>query len=93
LPARLRDRGIRLRWDEQTGYDVAVLYPGLGFSLGALIRFIGDTRMIWASDFPHSDARYPGVVDELRANTRDLPDASRARLLGENALALYGIRT
>ena len=60
--------------------------------MGAMARFIGDTRMIWASDFPHSDARYPGVVKELRENTQDMSPESRARLFGANALELYGIR-
>jgi predicted TIM-barrel fold metal-dependent hydrolase len=60
-------------------------------TMGAMARFIGDTRMIWASDFPHSDARYPGVVKELRENTADMPPESRGRLFGINALELYGI--
>jgi predicted TIM-barrel fold metal-dependent hydrolase len=59
-------------------------------TMGAMARFIGP-RMIWASDFPHSDARYPGVVDELREHTRDLDPDARAALLGRTALELYGI--
>ena len=47
--------------------------------------------MIWASDFPHSDARYPGVVAELREHTTDMASADRAGLLGANALRLYAI--
>jgi predicted TIM-barrel fold metal-dependent hydrolase len=60
-------------------------------TMGAMTRFIGDRRMIWASDFPHSDARYPGVVDELREHTQDMRPESRARLFGLNALELYGL--
>ena len=60
-------------------------------TMGALASLIGDDRMIWASDFPHSDAKYPGVVDELREHTADLAPAARAKLFGENALRLYGI--
>ena len=60
-------------------------------TMSAMTRFIGDDRMIWASDFPHSDARYPGVVDELRENAADMTPEGRARLFGENALRLYGI--
>ena len=33
---------------------------------------------MWASDFPHSDAKYPGVVDELREYTEGM-DADAAR--------------
>ena len=60
-------------------------------TMGALTRFIGDERMIWASDFPHSDAKYPGVVGELREHTEDMSPTSRRKLFGENALRLYGI--
>lgn len=60
-------------------------------TMGAMTQFIGDTRMIWASDFPHSDARYPGVVTELRENTEDMTPEARERLFGTNAIELYGI--
>jgi uncharacterized protein len=58
---------------------------------GALAPLVGADRFIWASDFPHSDAKYPGVVDELREHNGDLPAADRAGLFGANALAMYGI--
>src|SRR5262245_61472794 len=58
---------------------------------GALTRFIGSDSMIWASDFPHSDAKYPGVVDELREHTADLDPEARRKLFGANALRLYGV--
>lgn len=60
-------------------------------TMAALARFIGTDTMIWASDFPHSDAKYPGVVDELREHTADMTPEGRAKLLGRNALRLYGI--
>ena len=60
-------------------------------TMGALTKFIGTDTMIWASDFPHSDAKYPGVVDELREHTTDLTPDARAKLFGLNALRLYGI--
>src|SRR5262245_21351703 len=60
-------------------------------TMGALSALVGADTMIWASDFPHSDARYPGVVAELREHTADMASADRAGLLGANALRLYGI--
>jgi predicted TIM-barrel fold metal-dependent hydrolase len=58
---------------------------------GAMTQFIGHERFVWASDFPHSDAQYPGVVDELREHSAGLSPKARAGLLGLNALRLYGI--
>ena len=60
-------------------------------TMGVHTRITGPQNMIWASDFPHSDAKYPGVVDELREHTADMPPAARAGLFGENALRLYGV--
>ncbi|MEX2254174.1 MAG: amidohydrolase family protein [Acidimicrobiia bacterium] len=58
---------------------------------GPLAPLVGADRFIWASDFPHSDAQYPGVVDELRERNGDLPDDERAGLFGLNALDMYGL--
>ncbi|MGH9015916.1 MAG: amidohydrolase family protein [Acidimicrobiia bacterium] len=58
---------------------------------GVLGPLTGADRFVWASDFPHSDAKYPGVVDELRERNRDLDPEARAGLFGLNALTMYGI--
>jgi predicted TIM-barrel fold metal-dependent hydrolase len=58
---------------------------------GALGPIAGFDRFVWASDFPHNDAKYPGVVDELREHTGDLPDDARRAYFGLNALEMYGI--
>ncbi|MEX0664523.1 MAG: amidohydrolase family protein [Acidimicrobiia bacterium] len=58
---------------------------------GPLAALVGTDRYIWASDFPHNDAKYPGVVDELREHNDDLPDDARKGLYGLNALEMYGI--
>ncbi len=60
-------------------------------TVGALGPLCGADRFIWASDFPHSDAKYPGVVEELREHNSSLPDDARAGFYGTNALALYGM--
>ncbi len=56
---------------------------------GVLAPLAGGDRFVWASDFPHSDAKYPGVVDELREHNDALPPAERAGLFGLNALDMY----
>jgi predicted TIM-barrel fold metal-dependent hydrolase len=58
---------------------------------GPIGPIAGADRFFWASDFPHSDAKYPGVVDELRENNGDLDDDARRGLFGLNALEMYGI--
>jgi predicted TIM-barrel fold metal-dependent hydrolase len=58
---------------------------------GPLGPIAGSDRFFWASDFPHSDAKYPGVVDELRENNTGLDDDARRGLFGLNALDMYGL--
>ncbi|MGQ0802821.1 MAG: amidohydrolase family protein [Actinomycetota bacterium] len=58
---------------------------------GVLGPLCGADRFVWASDFPHSDAKYPGVVDELREANADLEPETRAGLFGRNALEMYGM--
>jgi predicted TIM-barrel fold metal-dependent hydrolase len=62
-------------------------------SAPAMAKLAGAENLIWASDFPHSDAKYPGVVDELREHTSEMSPAEQAALYGGNALRLYGIES
>jgi uncharacterized protein len=57
-----------------------------------LAPIVGADRFLWASDFPHSDAKYPGVVDELRESSEGMDPAARAALFGTNAVTMYGMR-
>ena len=50
---------------------------------------VGPDRIIWASDYPHPDAKIPGVVGELREAMEGLPDAAQQRIFGLNAVDLY----
>ena len=50
---------------------------------------VGADRIIWASDYPHPDAKFPGVVKELEASTASLDAGARAKIFGGNARALY----
>ena len=60
-------------------------------TMRAMAELAGADTLIWASDFPHSDAKYPGVVDELLEHTADMDADDRAKLVGTNAARLYGI--
>jgi len=50
---------------------------------------IGDTRIIFASDYPHWDGMFPYVVSTIRGRT-DITESSKRKFLGENARLLYG---
>jgi predicted TIM-barrel fold metal-dependent hydrolase len=52
---------------------------------------VGADRIIWASDYPHPDAKIPGVVGELREAMTGLSSAAQTRILGLNAIDLYSL--
>jgi uncharacterized protein len=52
-------------------------------------RLVGAERIIWASDYPHPDAKFPGVVAELEESTETLTASQRALIFGANARDLY----
>ena len=70
-----RPRRCRSRRRSTSGASASISFdPGRAHD-GAMADLAGADNLIWASDFPHCDAKYPGVVDELREHTDD--DAPR----------------
>ncbi|MBI3743463.1 MAG: amidohydrolase [Chloroflexi bacterium] len=54
-------------------------------------ELLGADRVVWASDYPHPDAKYPGCGDEVREVLDRLPATARSLIGGDNARALYGL--
>jgi predicted TIM-barrel fold metal-dependent hydrolase len=52
---------------------------------------VGPDRIVWASDYPHADAKFPGTVTELDEAMGPLDDGVRRKIAGTNTSALYGI--
>ena len=54
------------------------------------VELMGAEHILYASDYWHWDAKFPGTVDEVLDNQRILDDAKR-KILGENAARFYKI--
>jgi predicted TIM-barrel fold metal-dependent hydrolase len=52
---------------------------------------VGADRIIWASDYPHPDAKFPGVTEELAKALEGLTFEQKRAITSESAIALYGI--
>ena len=46
---------------------------------------------MWASDYPHPDAKFPGVTEELAEALEPLDFVQQQVITSESALALYGM--
>jgi predicted TIM-barrel fold metal-dependent hydrolase len=51
----------------------------------------GADRIIWASDYPHPDAKFPGVVEELTEALEGLTLEQKRSITSDSAMELYGI--
>lgn len=51
----------------------------------------GADRIVWASDYPHPDAKFPGTTRELAEAVASLPAKDQTRIAGDNARELYGL--
>ena len=61
------------------------------WNLAACAEFLGADRVLWASDYPHPEY-HPGVVKEVQEAVAPLPDADQRKVLGDNAVAAYGLQ-
>ncbi len=53
-----------------------------------VVDWAGDDALLFSTDYPHSDSKYPHAVEEfLRL---DLSDESKRKILWKNCLRLYG---
>ncbi len=59
-------------------------------ALAGLVKFIGEDRFMWASDFPHQDHGRE-YMKELRGLLAEMPPSAAAKLAGQNAADLYRI--
>jgi uncharacterized protein len=53
-------------------------------------EFVGADRLIFATDYNHSDSKFPHTVEEVMER-KDLSDELKTKLMGENAARLYNL--
>jgi predicted TIM-barrel fold metal-dependent hydrolase len=80
-----------LRPSEYFARQCAISFEVGERTLPALAPSVGAGRIVWGSDYPHHDARFPGAVDALRATIAPCPTATQIRVLGLNAREIYGL--
>jgi len=56
--------------------------------MASVLRYAGDDRVIWASDYPHFDCKLPGSLDWCKHS--ELPEETLEKILWKNSAALYG---
>jgi hypothetical protein len=59
-------------------------------SIADACDFLGDDRIMYASDYPHWDSDFPNTVAPIRERD-DLSDDTKAKILGSTAARFYGL--
>ena len=55
-----------------------------------VIDVLGDERIVFSTDYPHPDSKFPHAVDSFLGLDR-VSEESKRRILWDNALDLYGV--
>jgi uncharacterized protein len=84
---------LRLKPSEYFKRQCYVSFDPDETTLPVLAPLIGEDRIVWASDYPHLDATFPGVVRELEEHLVKLPASAQDKVRGGNAARLYGLKT
>jgi predicted TIM-barrel fold metal-dependent hydrolase len=55
-----------------------------------VIRWLGDDHIVYETDFPHPDSKFPHATDHFLAQDESLiPAATKRKVLWDNAIDLY----
>jgi predicted TIM-barrel fold metal-dependent hydrolase len=57
----------------------------------SVVQHVGDDYIVWASDYPHPDAHFPGAVTKTLESMASVPADSQRKILATNAARLYGL--
>jgi len=59
-------------------------------TLPFIMEFVGEDRLVFASDYNHGDSKFPHTVESV-TKRKNLSESSLRKLMGENAARLYSI--
>jgi predicted TIM-barrel fold metal-dependent hydrolase len=60
---------------------------------GILTRhLLGVDRLMWGSDYPHTEGTFPFSIQRIRKDFVDVPENETRMMVRDNATQLYGIK-
>jgi len=80
------DSPLRLRPSEYFRRQCWISFEPVEGSLAVLAEYLGPTKILWATDYPHPDGFFPGAPALI---AEKLPEKFRRQVLAESALQFY----
>jgi uncharacterized protein len=77
-----------------SGYFKRQIYATTWFertNLPTLVETVGEDNILFETDFPHPTCLYPDPLATAATNMSELSESTRAKILGGNAVELYGL--
>jgi uncharacterized protein len=85
------DSGLKTRPSELFRRNCWISFEPVEGSLKVLADYIGPTKIMWATDYPHRDGFFPGAPDMVRKNLEGTSPATQHGVLAGGAMGFYGI--
>jgi predicted TIM-barrel fold metal-dependent hydrolase len=80
------DSGLRLRPSEYFQRQCWISFEPVEGSLAHLADYLGPTKILWATDYPHVDGFFPGAPAMI---AEKLSEKNKRKVLAESAMEFY----
>ena len=84
------DSGLKTRPSELFQRNCWISFEPVEGALDVLADYIGPTKILWATDYPHADGFFPGAP-ALIAKRTALSEATKHGILAGGAMRFYGL--
>jgi predicted TIM-barrel fold metal-dependent hydrolase len=85
------DSGLKTRPSELFRRNCWTSFEPVEGSLRVLADYVGPSKIMWATDYPHPDGFFPGAPDMVRKQLEGASAATRQQVLAEGAKSFYGL--
>jgi predicted TIM-barrel fold metal-dependent hydrolase len=85
------DSGLKTRPSDLFRRNCWISFEPVEGSLSVLADYVGPNKIMWATDYPHSDGFFPGAPDMMRERLKETSPETQRGVLAGGALAFYGM--
>lgn len=88
---KFRNIPLKMRPSEYFRRQCWISFEPVELCLPLLVPYLGAERIMWATDYPHKDAFYPGAPDMIEKHLREhnLSESVQHQVLAQGAIDFY----
>ena len=85
------DSGLKTRPSELFRRNCWISFEPVEGSIKVLADYIGPSRILWATDYPHPDGFFPGAPKMIMDRMEGLSAETKHQVMAGGAMGLYGL--